>query len=896
MKKTFFFLFLLMAMLCAYENTMAQNIHIRGVVRTNKPKDSIDKISILVKGTTNGTITSPDGSFQLNVSSLPVTLVISFIGFETQEVTVNKADQSVVVELVQTAVMGDEIVVSATKFPTRIIESPVSIEKFTSKQIIATPTTSYYDMIGSLKGVDITTSSLTFKTMSTRGFNGSGSARVNQFMDGMDNQAPGLNFPVGGFIGLTELDVENVELLPGAGSALFGPGGMNGTILVNSKNPFKYEGLSFQIKQGIMNVDQKQRDKTSLFTDWSFRWAKQLGNRFAFKVGAQFIQAKDWLANNPSNYDRPNNKVKTGDRVTDPNYDGVNVYGDETSVDLRNFMAAVLPANHPLLQNPMPVSRTGYDEKDVVNPNTTNVKLSGALHYKLTDKIEASLSGYWGTGNTVYTGSNRYALKGIKVGQYKLELKHKNWFLRGYTTQEDAGESYSATVTSQIFNENWKPSYNPANASGSWYPQYTQAFLTALNSGASMINAHSAARGFADQGRPVAGSDQFKQLFDKARSVPIPAGGLFTDKSDLWMAEGQYNFSEKIKFVDILVGANWKQYVLNSNGTIFIDTAGKININEVGAYAQISKKILNDRLTLSASGRYDKNSNFEGRLTPRFTALVKLATNHNLRLSYQTAYRFPTTQQQYIKLNIGGGVKLLGGLPWIVDYMRSGTVPCYVLVNGVPDLTKAWKYNELKPESVQSFEVGYKGLIKDRVLIDVYSYWGTYTNFLGRTTLVQPTSATTKNIYSIVTNSSSEVKTYGFGASVDYRLPNNFSINANVFSDKIDNIPAGFSASFNAPELRYNIGFANSGFGKSKRVGFNVQYRWQKDFLYESDFAQGPVASFGTLDMQVCYKFPYIKSIIKIGGTNVSNSYYLNAYGNPEAGAIYYASFAFNVF
>jgi outer membrane receptor protein involved in Fe transport len=383
-------------------------------------------------------------------------------------------------------------------------------------------------------------------------------------------------------------------------------------------------------------------------------------------------------------------------------------------------------------------------------------------------------------------------------------------------------------------------------------------------------------------------------LFDKARSIPIPAGGLFTDKSDLWMAEGQYNFSELVKFADILVGANWKQYVLNSNGTIFIDTAGKINIREVGAYAQISKKILNDRLTLSASGRYDKNSNFEGRLTPRFTALVKLAKDHHLRLSYQTAYRFPTTQQQYIKLNIGGGVRLLGGLPWIVDYMRSNTIPCYVLKNGLPG-TNSWKYSDLKPESVKSFEAGYKGLIKEKVLIDVYGYWGTYTNFLGRTTLVQPTSATTKNIYSIVTNSSSEVKTYGFGASIDYRLPNNFSISANVFSDKISDIPSGFSASFNAPEIRYNIGFANWGMGKNKRVGFNLQYRWQNDFLYESDFAQGTVPSFGTLDMQVNYKFPSTKSMIKIGGTNVSNKYYLNAFGNPEAGAIYYVSFAFNV-
>ena len=168
-------------------------------------------------------------------------------------------------------------------------------------------------------------------------------------------------------------------------------------------------------------------------------------------------------------------------------------------------MASVLPAGHPLLANPIPVSRTGYNEKDVIDPETRNIKLSGAVHYKITNNLEAQLMGYWATGNTVYTGNNRYVLKGIKIGQYKFELKHKDWFLRSYTTQEDAGEAYSATVTSQIFNEAWKPSFNPNNISGSWYPQYTQAFLTALQSGASMAEAHNTCPCICRYGSPCCG-------------------------------------------------------------------------------------------------------------------------------------------------------------------------------------------------------------------------------------------------------------------------------------------------------------------------------------------------------------------------------------------------------
>jgi outer membrane receptor protein involved in Fe transport len=117
-----------------------------------------------------------------------------------------------------------------------------------------------------------------------------------------------------------------------------------------------------------------------------------------------------------------------------------------------------------------------------------------------------------------------------------------------------------------------------------------------------------------------------------------------------------------------LVGASSKQYVLNSQGTLFADTAGNIKINEVGAYLQISQKFLNDALKLTVSGRYDKNSNFQGRFTPRASAVVKLAKDHNLRFSYQQAYRFPTTQNQWINLTVGGGIKLIGGLPQLKNF------------------------------------------------------------------------------------------------------------------------------------------------------------------------------------------------------------------------------------
>ena len=429
------------------------------------------------------------GNFSLSVAKLPVTLIFTSVGFEMQEITVTDAASKVLVNFVASNKLGQEVVVSATRTSQRILESPVSIERISTAAIRNAPASSYYDIIGTLKGVDMVTSSLTFKTPTTRGFSGSGNTRVNQVMDGMDNQAPGLNFSVGGFIGINELDVDNIELLPGASSALYGPGGMNGTILINSKNPFKYQGLSVQVKEGFMNAGHRFR-QASNYVNTALRFAHKVNDQFAFKFGVEVIRAKDWLGRDKRNYDRVNGTIKGGDRATDPNYDGVNVYGDETTVDIRSAVLNTIGASAaPFLKNfidnlndgqPINVSRTGYDESVIVSPNTINLKLSGALHYKITPGVEASLSGYWGNGNTVYTGSDRYNLRNLKMGQYKLEFNSKNWLLRAYTTQENAGESFNATVTTRLLNEAMKPSggstglvcYLRSNLSGwkvEWY-------------------------------------------------------------------------------------------------------------------------------------------------------------------------------------------------------------------------------------------------------------------------------------------------------------------------------------------------------------------------------------------------------------------------------------------
>ena len=993
----------------------AQTITVSGTVRNGTSKEGVVAVTVAVKGTTQGTFSDPDGKFSIKVSKLPVVLVFTSTGgYDAQEVTVSDATKSIDVDLKVNTVMGQEVIVSANRVPTKILESPVTVERLSSSTLKNSAAPSVYEAIGNLKGVDVHTASLSFRTVTTRGFVSSGNTRLIQLIDGMDNQAPGLNFPVGSVIGLTDLDIDNIEVLSGASSALYGSGGMNGTVLINSKSPFKYTGLSYNIKQGIMHVDGKQRSAAPYY-NWSFRWAKSFNDKFAIKLAAELIKGSDWQAD-----DYRNKKldptglyaVAGGNRSNTPDYNGINTYGDETSVNIpalsqvlqatinngvlaasgglinlntlaglyfgsignptyptnaqvagfTTFLQGVVPAPYqpqviPAAQLLTPfylgntrnyfgsnatdrannnVTRTGYEEKYLVDYGSLNAKFVGGLNYKITNNLEISLNSYIGTGTTVYTGADRYSLRNLKMAQHKLELKSKSWFIRGYTTQENAGESYNASAAGAFLNEAWKPTAPVASQglpgiSTSWIGTYILTYAETLRqSGAagapsSMFNLHAGARAAADVGRLMPGTPAYDAALKKVRTTPIRDGGaLFLDKTDLWAGEGQINVSDAAHFsdkVEVIAGVQWKQYVLNSQGTLFADNTdtlygyakianrGNIKVNEEGAYVQLRKKFLKDILTLSGSVRYDKQTNFNGKFTPRVTALVKVAKDNNLRLSYQTAYRFPTMQNQYIALSTGTAV-LIGCLPEFQEYYKLNTVPFqgYTAASiiaarsggGTAALVPA-QYKEVKPESVSSFEVGYKGILMKKLLVDGYVYYSQYKDFLATTVVGQGKTGaatdllspfSTTNI-SYTQNSPDNVKAIGWGIGVDYNVIKGYYLTANVFSDHLKDAPADLVTFFNAPKYRTNVGLRND--NVCHGIGFNLTVKWQDNNYYEGTFVKGTLPYFTWVDAQVSYRPAGTKSVFRVGGTNLGNNYYRTGYGSPAVGGLYYISYGFNI-
>jgi outer membrane receptor protein involved in Fe transport len=894
---------------------------ITGTVRHSLSKERIAAVSIIVKGTSFGTFTDDRGNFRLTTTApLPIVLVFSSIGYQTQEVPVSSAAAPVEVSFVPGSILGTEVVVSATRAAIRSLESPVSIERMSSTAAHEVAGPSFYDAVANMKEVDVVTSSLLFKSMGTRGFNGSGNIRMNQLVDGMDNQAPGLNFAVGNIDGLSELDVDNVELLPGASSALYGSGGMTGTLLMTSKDPFKYQGFSAQVKQGVNHLGDDQAPAAPYY-NWMARYAKAFNDKFAFRISADYTKAKDWMATDNRNY-VPSTGQITSDGRSLPSYDGINVYGDESAyfnvqqqLNLASKQAAA--GGNPLLAAQLAglaaatpansnVTRTGYAESTLTNYNAYNLKLAGGLYYKLAPTTTLSLTGNFGSASTVYQGTDRYSLKDVKIGQYKAEVAGKHFYVRAYTTQENAGSSYDMVAVATLLNEAYAPTAQV------WAPTYINtyagAFGAALQGGASPTAAYAtasaAARTAADANRFQPGTAAFNTAVDSLKKLAIPSGGKFNDQTDLYVGDAMYNFSDQVKWIDITVGASTREFVLNSHGTIFADTAGRIDINETGAFAQLQKGFWNDLLKLSLSGRYDKNSNFKGRFTPRATALFRVADDNYIRASFQTAYRFPSTQNQYINLQTGSA-RLIGGLPqFITAYgLNDGQTYDTASLNHAAATGTAptpYQYTQFKPETVASYELGYKGLIANKLLIDVYGFYAQYTNFIGLTILVKDPFATgtftqnAANTYGLYTNSPSKVNTTGAGIGLDYSLPAGFIISGNYAYNNISSKDVGQQTDFNTPKSKFNLSLAN--YTIAKVYGFNLTYRWQQAYLYQSSFITGNTPAFGTLDAQISMKIPSIHSLIKLGASNILNKYYVDAIGDARIGGLYYISFGYNIF
>lgn len=901
---------------------MSQTV-ISGKINDATSGDPLPGVNIIVKGKVIGTTSNGQGEFSLKVNdSPPMTLSFSFIGFKTQDVEVKEANTTgLEVSLEESTILTEEVIVRGSYVEESIMKSPITVEKVDILGIRQNSAPDFYESVGNLKGVSMNAGSINFQSMNTRGFATIANTRFVQLIDGMDASAPILNFPTGNLVGIGELDAESMELIPGSSSALWGPNAFNGILMLNSKSPFEYQGLSAQVKVGITTSDAQ--GESYPLSSYGIRYAKAFNNRFAFKINFYYNQATDWKGNDYKTHRfDPANPI---DQRPRQDFDGLNLYGDETAINVPNFS---------------PFTRTGFKEEDLIDDyNANSLKGDIGLNYRITDNLELIYTYRYGGGNTVYQGAEKYAIRDFNQQFHKLELKSKNFWVRGYASLTDAGNSYNMSALGAYMNETYSPSATQ------WVPNYLQAMLGVVP-GVSPGNPD-AARAWADNGyfnaigqpengRPQPGTAAFNTLAETVRNnyfQRTPPGAKFTDDSRMYHVQFNYNLSDMLKFMELNIGGNVRRYDLFTDATILNEDPGpnsvdanfavkskRITIDEVGIYAQAAKQI--SKLKLTGSLRFDKNQNFDALLTPRLSAVFSINENSHFRASFQTGFRNPDIQQQYIYFPSGNGI-LVGsteenasrygihnGGSWTLQSFQEfraagGSInPKTGDVSGPTQILKDAPLSYIKPERLQSIEVGFKGVIFSKVMVDANVFYNTYTNLIGDLLVVNKEvtfhhgdTVVAGTSWSPYVNSNAKVTSLGAGLGIGYNFYKSFNLIGNYAFQQYDaDETGGFIAGFNTPKNKITVGVNSRKISNSLPIGFSVNYRWQESFVWNSSFGDWTVPEYGVLDANVSYKASKIKTIFKIGGTNLFGGDYRPNYGSSFVGQQYYVSLTFDQF
>lgn len=893
-------------------------------------------VSIILKNTKY--FSDFTGEFSLKYSGeYPVDLHFTYVGFNSQTITLYKEGdgKNVLVQLLEPKSNSlTQVVVAASRKAEKKIETPVTIETFSSSQIKNGTAADFYNGLENIKETQFNAGSLLQKSVNTRGFGTPNNGRFLQLVDGAESTVPALNANIGNFMGLNELDVESVEVLPGTSSALYGANAFNGMLFMNSISPFKKQGVSAYYKRGVTNQNVAG---TNFYDDFGLRLGVKFNKKIAAKLNVNYFAGTDWLAN-----DQTNHGVVPGVFTKDQYHDGINSYGDE---NIRNIPGAAGIVN-----------RTGYRELDLTDGKVKTIKLDASLHFKPTETFDIVIQQKMTIGTTGYmdTGT-KYAFKDFLLAQSKVELKSKNFTSRSYVTFNDAGNSYSLTRAAINLN-------NASKSDNVWFDDYARAFSVFYVSDVdpnkdlvSKNNAYTAARKYADYNdtsgnatlgaatglkRLVPGTLAYQQALSKSQQeVDAKSGSKLKDQSAFANQDLNYNFRDLIKFAEIQIGGTFRLNYLNSQGTLFTDKDAPITYSQYGAYTQVEKQLLDERLKLTGSLRYDKVHGLEGNFLPRISSNLSLGEKrqHNLRASYQTGFRNPTSQDLYTGSDYGLITLLGSGVDNIARY-KENIVKDGVTYNftGEDIYNKSYSYNSVlgfstfllsggaiadafallklqkielvKPEKIQSFELGYRATIEG-FSIDVNGFLNKYSNFIYSKRVVLPFYNDPSGVsgatalrdndfksFQVYTNATTNIETRGAGIGIDKNF-GKFNINASYnFAQLMDydtTSDPDFEPDFNTPKHKVKLSLGHP--KVLKNFGFNTNLRWNSEYVWESPFADGVIPSTVVIDAQINLTLPSLKGIFKIGANNMLGKDYYQVIGAGLIGQQYYASFTYNL-
>lgn len=376
-------------------NAHAQNATLKGAVRDAESRDPLPSANVIVFSTAiqTGAATSADGRFEIN--NLPpgsYTVTVTYIGYEKQTLTAvilaAGETKTLTIQLKLTGIELNPISVSASRRAEKTLEAPASISVLEPKDLIQEVAPSSDAALRNVTGIDFATTGIDRREIVLRGFNNAFSGAAYVLTDYRKAAVPSLDVNIHSIMPNLNIDLEKVEIVRGPGSALYGAGVDAGVIHYLTKDPLGSPGTTATFSGG---------ERASFAGQ--FRHAGGIGQRFGYKITGQYAQADDWTLDPSDSLDA----VELGRDFTDPN--------------------------------------TG--QKIQRDNDYQKLNLNGLLQYRFSDNVALTANGgYSALDATVLSGIGTVQAENFGYSYAQLRLQANKFFAQAYLNRNNAGDSF----------------------------------------------------------------------------------------------------------------------------------------------------------------------------------------------------------------------------------------------------------------------------------------------------------------------------------------------------------------------------------------------------------------------------------------------------------------------
>lgn len=378
---------------------LAQSATLEGTIKGIEG-DPLIGANVLVKGSTTGTVTDENGQYTLQLDAGVNTIIASYIGFADQEKIVD-LKESITEQLdfvLTTGTNLDLVVVSGSKKPEKITESPATIETIFAREIEEYAGNAA-ELLARQKGIDYFRAGIATPAFNIRGFNSNFNAKNLQVTDGRFSTLIATGLPFGPLSTNIKEDIERVEVILGPNSTLYGPNAHNGLLNTITKDPRNSAGTTVTLNPGI-NGDGNS------FLSARLRHAQVVSDKFAFKVMGEYTSATEFE------------------------------WSDSVFIDRVGALDT--------LGKPIPDGQSeGYSELELDN-DVNFVRAEAGLFFTPVKDFDIIFNtGYSNSNYLAPTNVGRNQIKDWSINYYQLRLAGKQWFAQAYYTTSKTDSTYA---------------------------------------------------------------------------------------------------------------------------------------------------------------------------------------------------------------------------------------------------------------------------------------------------------------------------------------------------------------------------------------------------------------------------------------------------------------------